>query len=298
MSSIPASPPPRPRAAVGGGTEPIAGRAAGVPFVAVPPAGGARPSAPVVVAWHLMDPPRTEAAFAAAVPLHGLDAWRIYLGLPLTGSRMPPGGADEVMRLGFEDAVLKLQMPVVYGAAEELGAAFSDLRRELGLDAGAVGVMGGSIGAAVAQLVLAESELDISATVLISPVVRLRRAVDAMARRYGITYPWSDESNAVAGRLDFVARAADIVRRQGEPAVLLVVGEEDDAGIREPAAELESALRQRYAAEERAALVTVPQMAHALAEEPGTEPAPQAAHAATVDRRAVEWFERYLTGRP
>jgi hypothetical protein len=77
----------------------IAGHAAGVPFVALPPAGGRRASAPVVVAWHLLDPPRTEAAFAAAVPLRGLDAWRIYLGLPLSGSRMPPGGDEELMRL-------------------------------------------------------------------------------------------------------------------------------------------------------------------------------------------------------
>src|SRR5919197_6457180 len=43
-------------------TEPITGRAAGVPFIAVPPANGPRPDAPTVVGWHLLDPPRTEAA--------------------------------------------------------------------------------------------------------------------------------------------------------------------------------------------------------------------------------------------
>jgi hypothetical protein len=47
--------------------------------------------------WHLMDPPRTEAALAAALPLAGLEAWRTYLGLPLSGSRMPPGGAEELL---------------------------------------------------------------------------------------------------------------------------------------------------------------------------------------------------------
>jgi hypothetical protein len=50
-----------------------------------------------VVVWHLMDPPRTEAAFAAALLLAGLEAWRTYLGLPLSGSRMPPGGAEELL---------------------------------------------------------------------------------------------------------------------------------------------------------------------------------------------------------
>jgi hypothetical protein len=103
----------------------------------------------VVVAWHLQDPPRTEAAFAAALPLRDLNAWRIYLGLPLSGSRLP-GGADEVMQLAQEDAVLNLQKPVAYGAAEEFAGAFTELRAQLNLDGTApIGVMGGSIGAAI-----------------------------------------------------------------------------------------------------------------------------------------------------
>ena len=266
--------------------EPVTGAAAGVPFLATPPLGGARPSAPVVVAWHLLDPPRTETAFASAVPLDGLDAWRIYLGLPLSGSRTPPGGLDELMRLGYEDAVLMLDMPIVYGAAEEFGAALTELRGRLGIDNGPLGVMGGSIGAAVAQLVLTEGDVDVRAAVLISPVVQLRRAVEAMERRFGVTYPWSPESNAVADRLDFVARAGEIAKRGG-PALLLVVGEQDDPGFREPAAELAAAVAGSE-------LVTVPGMAHALAEEPGTDPAPQTAHAAAVDRAAVRWFGRHL----
>ncbi len=132
------------------------------------------------------------------------------------------------------------------------------------------------------------------AAVLISPVVQLRRAVEAMGRRFGVSYPWSEESNAVAERLDFVARAAEIARRS-RPAVLLVVGDQDDLGIREPAAELVTALGQSYGMDERAQLVRVPDMAHALADEPGTEPTPQTRHAAVVDRRAVQWFERHLT---
>jgi pimeloyl-ACP methyl ester carboxylesterase len=194
---------------------------------------------------------------------------------------------EELMRLGFDDAVLKIHRPVVDGAAEEFRAAFEELRRQLGLDAGPIGVLGGSIGSAVAQLVLAEGQLEISAAVLVSPDVQLRRAVEAMGRRYGVSYAWSDESNAVAERLDFVARAGELARSR--PAVLLVVGERDDAGIREPASELAAAL-------DLAELVTVPDMEHALAEEPGVEPAPQTPHAAAVDRLAVQWFRRHLTG--
>jgi pimeloyl-ACP methyl ester carboxylesterase len=269
------------------------GVAAGVPFVAVPPSEGARASAPVVLAWHLLDPPRTERALAAALPLRGLDAWRVYLGLPLSGSRLPAGGPDELMRLGYEDAVMNIHAPVAYGAAEELAPAFAELRERLLLGDGPVGVMGGSSGAAVAQLVLAESDLDVRAAVLVSPVVRLRGAVGAMERRFGVTYPWSEESNAIADRLDFVARAPEIARRN-DPAVLLVVGDEDDPEFHEDAAELQAALARAGGGEDRARVVTVPGMPHALAEEPGVDPAPQTPHAAAVDRLAVDWLDRHL----
>jgi hypothetical protein len=40
----------------------------------------------------------------------------------------------------------------------------------------------------------------------------------------------------------------------------------------------------------------VPGMAHALADEPGTEPAPQTPHAAAVDRLAVDRLSAHLPG--
>lgn len=285
-------------ASTGTPTDPerIVGRAAGVPFVAVPPATGARPDAPAVVAWHLQDPPRSETALAAALPLDGLDAWRIYLGLPLSGSRLPEGGWDEVMRMGMEDAVLQVHRPVVYGAVEEFGPAWAELRDRLGLDTPSPqGVLGGSIGSAVTQALLAEGELDVTAAVLVSPVAQLRAAVDAVGRRFGVVYPWSDPSDAVAERLDFVARAPEIVSRNPRLATLLVVGEEDDrAGFLDPSLRLRDRLREASGADDRAERVTVPGMGHALADEPGIDPAPQTPHAAAVDRHAVQWFQRHL----
>ena len=280
-------------------TAPIAGVAAGVPFLAVPPAASPpdRP-APVVVAWHLMDPPRTEAAFAAAVPMAGLAAWRIYLGLPMYGARLPGGGLDEVMRLAYADAVLNLQGPVAAQGAEEFPAALADLRARLDLGKGPVGLVGGSFGTAIAQFVLTETGpgagIAVAAAVLISPVTQLRPTVDAMGRRFGITYSWGPESSAVARRLDFAARADDFVAA-GQPAVRLVLGADDDReGFHDPAERLRSALSERYADPARVDLVTVPGMAHALADEPGIEPAPQTSHAAVVDRYAVEWLRQHL----
>lgn len=254
------------------------GVAAGVPYVAVPPDSG-RADAPVVVGWHLMNPPRSEVALAAALPLAGLDAWRVYLGLPLTGARAPEGGPEQ---LGYEDAVLKMFGPAVFGAAEEFPAAVAALRSDLGITTDRLGLLGGSIGSLVAQQVATRTPA--GALVLVSPVSQLRPVIAANGRRYGVTYEWGPESDAVAERLDFVARAAEI----GAPTLIVVGAEDDQEGVLDPAKALHAALPG-------SALETVPGMEHALAEEPGVEAAPQTPAAAAVDRLAVDWLRRHLS---
>jgi len=279
---------------------PIRGTAAGVPFLAFPPP-TPRPDVPVVVAWHLMDAPRSEAAMAAAVPLDGLDAWRVYLGLPDTGRRLPEGGWDEIMRRGYTDAVMLMHGPVISRGAEEFPTALADLESQLGIRRSALGLMGGSAGAAIALLVLAEvgpaAGLTVDAAVVISPVSQLYAAVGAMGRVYGVEYPWSEESLAVARRSDYLARADEIAASGA--AVRVVLGADDDKeGILLPAERLSAAIADRAGDSTRSDVVVVDGMAHALAEEPGLEPAPQTAAAATVDRHAVEWFARHLGGTP
>jgi pimeloyl-ACP methyl ester carboxylesterase len=247
---------------------------------------GHAPTQPVVLGWHLLDAPRTETALAAALPLEGLDGWRVYLGLPMSGSRLPAGGVAELMRLGSEDALLLIHKPVVDGAVAEFGPALAELRDRLGLGSGPVGLLGGSIGAAVALQVLATTDLDVRAAVLVSPVTRLASAVEASERTFGVTYAWSEESRQVADQLDFVARAGELTRHEAD--VLLVVGADDDPAFADSARHLREALGSR------AELAVVPGMAHALAEEPGMEPAPQTAAAREVDRLAASWFARTL----
>jgi hypothetical protein len=272
----------------------VTGVAAGVPFVALPPAAGARPGKPAVFAWHLLDPPRTPAAFAAALPLAGLDAWRIYLGLPMTGDRAPAGGMAELFRLAGQDAVGKLHGPISAQAAEEFGGAYGELRERLDLGGGPVGLVGGSLGSAVAQLVLAGGPVPVAAAVLISPMTRLRPMIDVLSRQFGSPYEWTPEADEVAARLDFAARAGEIAAR-GEPAVLVVVGADDLPGaVAEPARETAGALATRYADRDRVELVTLAGLEHALADEPGVEPAPQTPAAAQVDKLAADWLARYL----
>jgi hypothetical protein len=76
-----------------------------------------------------------------------------------------------------------------------------------------------------------------------------------------------------------------------------VVGADDDEdSILLPAERLSAAIADRAGDAARSDVVVVDGMAHALAEEPGLEPAPQTAAAATVDGHAVEWFARHLEG--
>lgn len=270
----------------------VIGHAAGVPFVALPPLRDRGPDAPIVLAWHLLDPPRTEAAFAAAVPLVGLDAWRVYLGLPMSGSRTVGGGHEEFMRLLFVDPVLNVHRPVAGGAIDEFAAAFDELRERLGVDGGPIGVMGGSMGGAVAQLAIIEGGLSVQAAVLINPVTRLHDTVDALAVHHGMSYTWTEPSSAFARRLDFVARSDELAALQHPPAILVITGEDDlDAAFRTPTAAFVTRLEQRGLTVDTH---RVTGMAHSFAAEPGTEAAPQLPHAAEVDRVAAAWFAKHL----
>ncbi len=263
-----------------------------IPYLVRPPLGG-RKDAPLVLAWHLMDAPRTPAAFASAVPLEGLDAWRVYIGLPLTGERIPAGGPEEVMRLGYEDAVMNLYGVIADQAHTETAAVLADLRKRFEVEPAATGVMGGSIGAAVAGLALSETDLAISAAVLISPVVQLRGTVAATGRALGFEYPWHPAADAVADRLDLVARA-DAVAAHRQPAVLCIVGTEEAPELPTSAEAFTEALRQRYDDPTRAVVHYVDGMGHALAPEPGVDAAPPLPAAVPVDALAVEWFSEHL----
>ena len=258
--------------------EMIRGTAAGVPFLARPPE-HPTVATPLLVGWHLMDPPRSEAAMAAALPMADVPAWRVYLRLPEYGEQR------EVTRRAAEDYVLKLIDPVVSTASGEFPAALGQLRSQLETD-GPLGLFGGSAGGAVALQVLTEQDMPVVAAALVNPVAQLEPVTDGVAKWFGTPYPWCDESRAVAARLDFVARADELAKRHPELALLLVRGEKDEPEFREPLGRLAAALR--------AELIDIPAMEHALAAEPGVAPAPQNEDARRVDEAFSDWFRHYL----
>ena len=273
--------------------ETITGTAAGVPFTALPPTGSAGGPAPLIVTWHMLDAPRTDAAFAAALPMAGLAAWRVHLGMPMCGARMVDGRLDAAIELAREDALLAFLAPFTRQAADEFPAALTALREQLPVDDGPVSVLGASLGGAVALRVLTAGDIPIRAVALVNPAVRIRSVVGLVEGLAGHPYRWTAQAERTADELDFVARAADLPT---QPPLLLVSGERDHPDLRTDAAALVDALRERYAQPDEVELVTVPDLAHPLAEEPGLEPAPQLPTARAVDEILTRWFGRQLAG--
>ncbi|MGI8334936.1 hypothetical protein ACRYCC_33705 [Actinomadura scrupuli] len=270
---------------------PCSGTAARVPYVALPPTAiDAEPDGPtrLIVAWHGFEPPRSEGSFAAAVPMSGVPAWRVFLGLPMFGNRLPPGGIAEVRARAQRDYLLELYGPVVQQAAAELPAAVAEIRDDLGLADTPIGLVGFSAGGGAALLALAEGNIEVAAAALIAPIAVPALVLAAMERRSGGTYTWTPESRAVADRLDFTSRAAEVVAR--DPALMLVAGAGDEL-----VAESELAvLRDRLTAGGGTVEALTFSMGHALAAEPGLAAEPPIAEAVSVDAALTGWFrERF-----
>lgn len=258
-----------------------------VPFVALPPEGTARG---IILLWHGADPPRTEEALAAAVPMKTVPAWRIYLGMPGHGRRSPVGGVEEIMRLAAEDALTLLFRPRIEGALTELPGAVNDIRNQLDLDAALpLGIFGFSQGGAAALLALSRRILPFKAAVTFGAVVDFVPFMNAMAELFGMTYEWTDEHRALAAQLSAAGRARALT--ESSAAILFAVGAEDPTPTREPAERLVAEIRNESRIAE---LKILPSVAHAFVDEPGEAPAPQGPQARAVDELTSAWFNQYL----
>lgn len=252
-----------------------------MPFTALPPADG-RP-APLLVTWHMLDAPRSDAAFAAALPMHDLPAWRVHLGMPMCGARMVDGTMDAGLALMRDDVLMSFLHPFVRQATEEFPDALAAIRQQLPVDDGPIGVLGGSLGGAVALRVLADTEIPVSAGAVVNAAIRMRSVVDLFSG----DYPYDADSEKAVDSLDFLPRADAIAARA---PLLVVSGERDHPALRADALHLVDALG------DRGELLSIPGLAHPLAEEPGIEPAPQLPPAREVDAGLTRWFRRHLVG--
>ncbi len=179
-------------------------------------------------------------------------------------------------------------------AADEFPAALASLRDQLPVDDEPIGVLGGSLGGAVALEVLTAGPIPIKAVALVNPAVRIRTAVGVVEGLLGQPYPWTAASRTTADELDFVVRAGDVA---AQPPLLLVSGERDHLASQTDATDLVRSLRERYPHPDEVEFVTVPELAHPLADEPGLDPAPQLPAARAVDEILTQWFLRQLPAR-
>lgn len=254
----------------------------GVPYLLRPPIGGSS-NAPLVVAWHLLDPPRTETAFAAALPLDGLEAWRLYLGLPMSGGRMPAGGPEAFYGMLASDAPGLVHGPIHEGAVREAPVAIAEVRERAGMsDSVSIGLLGGSMGGAVVAELVASGTVDARASVLLNPLLELRMMIDAVSPAFG-GYTWTPAGSAAAARIDYVHRAAEFTHGS---SIRVVSGDAD--------APFFVASAQSFAEAIGADLQVVSGAAHALADEPGVAPAPQNDTARAFDELTVAWFRKHL----
>ena len=202
----------------------------GVPFIALPPEGG-RTAKGLIILWHGGDPPRTEEALAGALPLRDVAAWRAYLGLPLSGQRLPEGGLDEIMRRGAEDAISLVFHPIITGTVDELPSAVDDLRFRLSIDPMLpLGLFGFSMGGAAALLAVARQVLPFKAVVTFGAPLDLRVLVDHLSSLYGLTYEWTDARRDLAETMSAVHQMRALA--ESGAYLLLGMGSDDPYPIR------------------------------------------------------------------
>lgn len=255
----------------------------GVPaIVRVPPKISKAP----IVLWHGFGPPASEAALMNALPLDDVPAIKVYLGLPLFGTRAEKGGLEALRQRQESDVALKVFEPIVAGAAKELPAVVTALRGQSCLDAHAkIGLFGFSAGGAAVLYALAERDVPIGAAVVVNASTGLSASIAAYEHATGKSYAWSDASRALAKKTDATGRADDIAKGDPPPAVLIVQGTADTMLTPDLATALDAALAPRYAkanAKDRERFALATRLTHDIS------------NSSEVRTWTGEWFARFL----
>lgn len=250
--------------------------------------------APIVL-WHGFGPPESERELMAALPLDDVPAVKVYLGLPMFGTRALPGGMGELGRRQQQDLATLVFEPVVMGAAKELPAVVRALEARDCLQRGErIGLFGFSAGGAAALFALAEADVPIAVAVTLNASTGLSASVKAFERATKASYTWTDPARRLAQRSDAAARAKDIATGNPPPALLIIHGNDDAMLTPETASTLHRALLPLYQeanAGQRLQLTVVPGLAHAWT---------TTGHVAALRSSIAAWFHTYLsaTGTP
>jgi predicted esterase len=269
----------------------------GVPVLISRP-GVVNPNTRLVVLYHGFGPPQNPHALAKVLRLEKMNAILAFVNLPMVADRMPTGGRDELLRVQKEDFVNGFFFRSISGATAELQQIVKELNATYHLDADkGIGLFGFSAGGAAALLALLESDVPITAAVIVNAPMSVTQNVENWQRTLKRQFEWDDASRKAASRYDVELQADKIAERKIFPSLLIVQGDADEQLGIEPARRAFDALKQRYAARgeaERIQFEVIHGLAHNFGPASGATGPAQASIDLEIERKTEHWFERFL----
>jgi dienelactone hydrolase len=244
---------------------------------------------PPIVLWHGFGPPASESELMKALPLDEVAAVKVYLGLPLFGTRAPTGSSETLAQRQASDYASLIFEPVVMGAAKELPSVLAALRNRqcLGADQ-KIGLFGFSAGGAAVLFSLAERNVPIKAAITLNAPTGLNEAIEAVEHATKHLYAWTPATRQLAQRTDSIGRASEIAAGNPPPALLIFHGAADEVISPKATLSLRDALLPIYEKSgngERLRVVIAPDVSHDWTE-------PQALQ--QVRTVVANWFNQHL----
>jgi len=256
------------------------------------------PNTRLVVLYHGFGPPQNPRALAQVLRLEEMDAILAFVNLPMVADRMPTGGKDELLRVQKEDFVNGFFFRSISGATAELRQIVKELNTTYHLDADkGIGLFGFSAGGAAALLALLESDVPITAAVIVNAPISVMQNVENWQRTFKRQFEWDNASRNAASRYDVELQADKIAERKILPALLIVQGDDDKQLGIEPARRAFEALKRRYVGRgeaERIQFEVLHGLGHNFGPGSGATGPAQASIDLEIDQKTKHWFERFL----
>jgi predicted esterase len=273
----------------------------GVPVLISRP-GVVNPNTRLVVLYHGFGPPQNPQALAEVLRLEEMDAVLAFVNLPMVADRMPAGGKDELLRVQKEDFVNGFFFRSISGATAELQQIVKELNATYHLDTDkGIGLFGFSAGGAAALLALLESDVPITAAVIVNAPMSVMQNVENWQRTLKRQFEWDDSSRKAASRYDVELQADKIAERKILPALLIVQGDADKQLGIGPARRAFEALKQRYVRRgeaERIQFEVIHRLAHNFGSGSGATGSAQTSIDLEIEQKTKHWFEWFLLGVP
>src|SRR5213595_911484 len=256
------------------------------------------PNTRLIVFYHGFGPPQNPRALAEVLRLEEMDAVLAFVNLPMVADRMPAGGRDEGLRLQKADFVNGFFFRSISGWAAELQQVVKELNATYHLDADkGIGLFGFSAGGAAALLALIESDVPITAAVIVNAPMSVMQNVENWQRTLKRQFEWDDASRKAASRYDVELQADKIAERKILPALLILQGDADEQFGLGPARRAFDTLKQRYVARgeaERIQFEVIHGLAHNFGPGSGATGSAQASIDLEIEQKTKHWFGWFL----